>query len=69
MAFFFPLGCTELTSFVPFVLMLMMHMFGPFRERERTGESNRRVEKEEREFHGLFFNLWIVLFPLGIHPY
>ena len=55
--------------------MLMMLRFGPFRERgkrgerERIGESNRRVEKEEREFHGLFFGLWIVLFPCGIHPY
>ena len=48
----------------------MMLGFGLLREREReTSESNKRVEKEEREFHGLFFGLWIVLFPRGIHSY
>ena len=45
--FFFPLRCTELTSFVPFVLMLMMHRFGPFRER---GEREREPVKVTGEW-------------------
>ena len=55
--------------------MLMMLKIGPFRERGKRGEREREQVKvtgewrKKGEFHGLFFGLWIVLFPCGIHPY
>ena len=53
--FFFPLRCTELTSFVPFVLMLMMHRFGPFREREREPMKVTREWRKKRENFMAYF--------------
>ena len=72
--FFFPLGCIELTSFVPFVLMLMMHRFGPFRERERELVKVTREWRKKREnfmAYFLVFGLFCfhVAFIHGIHPY
>ena len=71
--FFFPLGCIELTSFVPFVLMLMMHRFVPFREREREPVKVTREWRKKREnfmayflAFGLFcFHVSLILIKTG----
>ena len=63
MAFFFPLGCTELTSFVPFVLMLMMHRIGPFRER---GEREREPVKVTREWRKKRENFMAYFLAFGL---
>ena len=52
-----------INSFVPFVLMLMMHRFGPFRER---GEREREPVKVTREWRKKRKNFMAYVLAFGL---